>query len=157
MGVITKPISQNTFGGTEKFTYLLVKGLVERGHNITLYCAKGSKTDAQKHVYIVEPEIAMSENSNVQFVYPYTLAQIRRLINDTKKISYDLIHINAIKSFMMSFFSAEFNLPLIHTIHRDYLIHQQFVNMYKALGISKNEYFVFVSKNACQPLLRFYR
>ncbi|PIR94228.1 hypothetical protein COT97_02440 [Candidatus Falkowbacteria bacterium CG10_big_fil_rev_8_21_14_0_10_39_11] len=147
-GVITKPIEQNPFGGTEALTYLLVKGLVSQGHEVTLYCAEGSKTDATHHVYICDPKEAIKSSSNVDFVYPYTLIEVKKIIEDVNKNKYDILHVNFLKTFLLSFFSSEIKIPILHTIHRDFFEHQEFYNLYNTIGFNKNEDFCFVSKNA---------
>lgn len=152
-GVISKPIDENPFGGTEAFTFLLIKGLVELGHNVTLYCGEGSKTHAQQHVFICDPKIAMSSSSNVEFIYPYTLLEIRRILADMKEKKFDILHVNFLKTFMLSFFSKDIHLPILHTIHRDFFELKEFYNLYNAVGIGNNENFCFVSNNALKKSL----
>lgn len=148
VGVITKPINSHPFGGTEAFTYLLVKGLVERGNKVTLYCAEGSETQAQEHVFICDPEESRKTESNVEFVYPYTLLEVRKVMEDVKRKKFDILHINILKTFMFSFFMDEFKLPVIHTIHRDFFNNSHIFDIYKKIGFHDNEHFIFVSKNA---------
>ncbi len=147
-GVITKKIESHPLGGTELFTYLLVDGLVKRGHEVTLYCAKGTKTSAQRHIEICEPEQAMGQESNVEFVYPYTLLEIRQILQDIKQQNYDILHVNFLKTFLMSYFADQVSIPVLHTIHRDFLSNERLYDVYKKIGFHSNEYFVFVSKNA---------
>ncbi|MCR4330110.1 MAG: glycosyltransferase family 4 protein [Candidatus Roizmanbacteria bacterium] len=152
-GVISKPIVESPFGGTEAFTYLLIKGLVELGHNVTLYCGKGSKTYAQNHIFICDPKSATIVSSNVEFIYPYTLLEIKKILIDTKTNRYDILHVNFLKTFMLSYFSSEIPLPILHTIHRDFFELQEFCDLYNTIGIGKNENFCFVSKNALRKSL----
>jgi len=147
-GVLTKRIETHPFGGTEAFTYLLIKGLVEQGHDVTLYSAKGSRTDAQTHISICTAEEAMINASNVEFVYPYTLLQIRKIIEDMKSKQFDILHINALKTFMFTYFTDRINLPILHTIHRDFFEKTEIAKMYERIGIKDHEYFCFVSEQA---------
>jgi len=144
-GLLTKKIEPHPFGGTEAFTYLLVKGLVENGHEVTLYSAEGSQTDAQHHVAICSAEDAMKHESNIEFVYPYTLLQIRRILDDMKSQTFDLLHINALKTFMFSYFAPMTRTPILHTIHRDFFENPNIANIYKKIGITSREHFCFVS------------
>lgn len=147
-GLVTQPITENPAGGTEAFTYLLVEGLVKRGHDITLYCAKGSKTSAQKQVEICEPSAANDEESNLHFVYPYTLLEVRALLEDIKKNKFDIVHINFLKTFLMSYFAKQVSIPLIYTMHRDFFSRPAIYEVYKQIGFSENEHFIYVSKKA---------
>lgn len=148
IGVISKETTFDSHGGTEKFTYLLVEELVKQGYDVTLYCAKGSKTPAQTQVEICSPEEAIGEESNMEFIYPYTLIELRKVLEDHIKEPFDIIHSSIPKDFMTTFFADRFNCPIIHTVHRDFFASKKIYNVYQNLGISENEYFVFVSQNA---------
>lgn len=147
-GVVTKKIEENALGGTEAFTYLLVSGLVKRGHEVTLYCARGSKTPAQYHVEICEGEDALGEESNLHFVYPYTLLEIRAILSDIKKKKFDILHVNFLKTFLMSYFANQVDIPILYTMHRDFMARPKIYQVYEKLGFSLNEHFVYVSKKA---------
>ncbi|MDO8451702.1 MAG: glycosyltransferase [bacterium] len=147
-GLITKPITPHPLGGTEAFTYLLVSGLVKRGHEITLYCAKGSQTPAQNQVEICDPADAMGEESNVEFVYPYTLLEIRKLISDIQKGGFDILHVNFLKTFLLSYFADQISIPILHTIHRDFMSSPRLFGVYEKIGFHDNESFAFVSERA---------
>jgi len=149
-GVLSKPIRKDIPGGTEVFTYLLVKGLVELGHEVTLYCAKGSKTAAQHQIEICDSREAIRTESNVELIYPYTLLQIRQILEDMKKQHFDIFHINCLKTFMFSYFADQIPIPIVHTIHRDFMSNKQLFTVYDRIGFHTNEYFVFVSENACR-------
>jgi len=147
-GVLTKPITENPFGGTETFTYLLIKGLVEEGHNVTLYSAKESKTHAQTHVPICSALNASKTISNVEMVYPYTLIQIKSMLSDLKDKKFDILHVNLLKTFLFSSFKKYFHLPVLHTMHRDYLQTEELANIYKNIDSNKKANYCFVSKQA---------
>jgi glycosyltransferase involved in cell wall biosynthesis len=146
--VITKKITPHPLGGTEQFTCLLVNGLVKRGHHVTLYCAKGSETNAQKQIEFCEASEAMGEMSNVEFVYPYTLLEVREILNDIEKEKYDLLHVNFLKTFFISFFANKIRIPVLHTIHRDFFAQEKIYAIYKRIGFHENEHFAFVSQKA---------
>ena len=145
--VITKKIDPHPLGGTEMFTYLLVEGLIKKGHDVTLYCAKGSQTSAHQ-IEICEPDEAMGQESNVEFVYPYTLLEMRQILEDLKTQKFDLIHINFLKTFVASYFAEEINIPVVQTIHRDFMESPRLYKVYQRMGFHQNEHFVFVSKKA---------
>jgi glycosyltransferase involved in cell wall biosynthesis len=147
-GIIGKKITSHPLGGTEAFTYLLIDGLVKKGHEVTLYSCEGSQTVAQHHVDICKPEEASTIASNVEFIYPYTLIEIKKIISDINQNKFDILHINIPKTFMFSFFAEEIKIPIVHTMHRDFFVNPKIYNFYKQIGIHKNENFVFVSKNA---------
>lgn len=152
-GVITKKIEPHPLGGTEMFTYLLVEGLVKKGHDVTLYCAKGSKTSATRQVEICEPAEAIGQESNVEFVYPYTLIEMRQILQDLGANKYDILHVSFLKTFMASFFADQIKIPLLHTIHRDFMENKRLHAVYQRIGFHPNEHFVFVSERARQRSL----
>ena len=147
-GVITKQITAHPLGGTEAFTSLLIDGLVKKGHDVTLYCAQGSQTNATRQIEVCKAEEAMGSESNVEFVYPYTLLEIRKIIEDIKEKKFDLLHINVLKTFLFSYFADQIPIPMIHTMHRDFLQNKKIFQVYQKIGFHDNEYFVFVSKSA---------
>ncbi len=147
-GLVTQPITENPVGGTEAFAYLLVEGLVKRGHEVTLYCAKGSKTPAQVQVEICEPTVANIEESNLHFVYPYTLLQVDAILRDIKQNKFDIVHINFLKTFLMSYFAKQVSIPLLYTMHRDFFTRPAIYEVYRRIGFNENEHFVYVSKKA---------
>jgi glycosyltransferase involved in cell wall biosynthesis len=147
-GIITKKIEENALGGTEDFTYLLVDGLVKRGHEVTLYCAKGSKTPAQHQIEICNGEDALGEESNLHFVYPYTLLEIKAILSDIKEKKFDILHVNFLKTFLMSYFANQVDIPILYTMHRDFMARPKIYEVYEKIGFSPKEHFVYVSKKA---------
>jgi len=147
-GVVTKKIEEDALGGTEAFTYLLVNGLVKKGHEVTLYCAKGSKTPAQHQVEICNGEDALGEESNLHFVYPYTLLEVREILKDIKEKKFDILHVNFLKTFVMNYFSDQVDIPILYTMHRDFMSRPKIYEVYERIGINDNEHFVYVSKKA---------
>lgn len=147
-GVVTKQITEHPLGGTEAFTSILIEGLVKRGHEVTLYCAKDSRTKAQRQVEICNSEDAMGGESNLEFVYPYTLIEADRIIKDIPKYNFDLIHVNILKTFFFTYFADQIKIPIIHTMHRDFFEREKIVKLYEEIGFKNNEHFVFVSNSA---------
>jgi glycosyltransferase involved in cell wall biosynthesis len=147
-GLVTKKITSDVAGGTEIFTKLLVDGLVDKGHEVTLYCAKGSQTKASHQVEICESGEAMGSESNLEFVYPYTLLEVRRILEDIAKNNFDILHVNFLKTFMMTFFADQIQIPILYTVHRDFFEFPKIYDVYNRIGFHSNEHFAFVSKNA---------
>jgi glycosyltransferase involved in cell wall biosynthesis len=146
-GVITKEITSYSLGGTEAFTYLLIQGLLKKGHNVTLYCAKGSQSSARQVEICTTQEAKMSA-SNVDFVYPYTILEMNRLLVDAQTQQYDIVHINFLKTFIASFFAAQLAVPVVHTMHKEYFQIPKMVELYHTIGMKDNEYYVMVSDDA---------
>ncbi len=90
----------------------------------------------------------MGQESNIEFVYPYTLVEMRRILEDLKLNKFDILHINFLKTFIASFFADEIKIPVVQTIHRDFMERPRIYNIYKEIGFHPNEHFVFVSKSA---------
>jgi glycosyltransferase involved in cell wall biosynthesis len=147
-GVVTKKIEEDALGGTEAFTHMLVSGLVKKGHEVTLYCAKGSNTPAQHQVEICEGPDALGEESNLHFVYPYTLLEVRKILEDIKEKKFDILHVNFLKTFMMAYFAKQVDIPILYTMHRDFMSRPKIYGVYEKIGFSPNEHFVYVSKKA---------
>lgn len=145
--LLSKKIEAHPMGGTERFTYLLTEGLVKKGHEVRIYCAKGSQTSARQ-IEICSPEDATGTISNVEVVYPYTILQIKKIISDIRDKKIEILHINFLKSFLASFYADDIAIPIVHTIHRDFFGLPKIFEIYKKIGFHNNEHYVFVSKNA---------
>src|SRR5579884_1832635 len=97
------------YGGIEAVVSLLAKGLVSRGHEVTLYATADSITAARLHAICPGPLRA----ANVAQPLPYQLAHVAMVIEEADQ--YDIIH-NHCGELLMAFSNLT-SVPILTTIH----------------------------------------
>lgn len=132
------------YGGTERFVYTLTEGLVERGHNVTLFASGDSVTSAK--LISVYPKSLRESN----FRNPYEAGNIP-MLNIGKAYSmqheFDIIHDH---NGYMSLPSATLaTTPVIMTLHGAILPDAK--RLYEGLNNQNNPVFVSVSYSQRKP------
>ena len=61
------PVPPKKYGGTERIISFLTEGLIERGHQVTLFAPKNSKTKAKLISIVDKGVIEQGENWNAYF------------------------------------------------------------------------------------------
>lgn len=148
LSLLSQSITATAIGGTEIFTYHLIEQLIKNNITVTLYCAKDSKTAAQHHVEICDPSLPKETVANMQLVYPYTVVQINRFIEDAKHKKFDLVHANFYKTFLLSARADQVPIPILYTVHGDFLNYPEISAAYEHIGFKDNEHYAYVSHNA---------
>lgn len=143
--LVTRSVSQNTFGGTEAFTFDLVERLVQKGHNVSLYAASDSQVSA-KVVGVVDSQTAQKEVLGEKLSFPYYLLLARQLALDANR--FDIIHNNFYNTYLFSAFASFVDKPVVHTIHNAYFHNKDWAKLMNSFGFGENEHIVFVSKHA---------
>lgn len=104
------PIPPKKYGGTEKIVYFLTEGLVQRGHEITLFASGNSKTKA-KLISVVKNSLTEKKISWTEYVWNgFNLARAIELSNN-----FDIIHTHWV--WLPFLFSKFTKAPLVHTFH----------------------------------------
>jgi len=118
-GILNKPISKNTGGGTETFTFGLVEELIKRGHDVTLFANSDSLTSAHLESICSTSRLHESKAEEIRAAYlsAYHLAQSRNIV--FKSQEFDIIHNNYFDSYLFTVFSDWIKCPIITTIHND--------------------------------------
>lgn len=109
---VAQPVPPPRSGSIETLTALLANGLVDRGHDVTLFATGGSVTRARLYsVY----EKGYRENPAV---WPWELCELFNLAAAVEQAaSFDLIHAHAEYAPLSLAFSGLSGVPLVHTVH----------------------------------------
>lgn len=116
------PIPPTGYGGIELVVSLLTEGLIEKGHDLTLFAAGGSVTNAK-----LISSFASAPSEMIGEIYPDLINAITAYTNED---DFDIIHDHsgiigpAIGSFS--------NKPVLHTLHGPAT--QEAKHFYKLLG-----------------------
>lgn len=149
LGNIPLPIGLDTPAGTEVFTAYLIKGLKEKGHDVTLYATNNNYISKIKG-YFTEEDIRNQQQllSDPQFqklLYSYQNLLIKDVIVDSSR--FDIIHNNYYLTSLVFPFASLFKSPVVHTVHNDLFELSPFAS-FADLTLTKNDTLVYVSSNA---------
>jgi len=123
------------YGGTEKIVSLLADGLVERGHDVTLFATGDSLTRA-KLVSVFPSELGNSGLKKDDGLLP--LIHYTSCIKKT--LDFDIIHNHGQ---YLAMFPCDFSLvPVVHTIHGSYYPGEVPEEKRKVLEFFKHHHFV---------------
>ena len=109
---VAQPVPPPRSGSIETLTALLADGLVERGHEVTLFATGGSSTRARLHSiyqrgYLENPAL-----------WPWEMCELFNLAAALELAdSFDVLHYQAEYAPLSLAFSALSRVPLIHTVH----------------------------------------
>jgi glycosyltransferase involved in cell wall biosynthesis len=106
------PVPPDKYGGTERVVASLCDGLVDRGHQVTLFAPPGSKTKANLvSVYdkpLIEAGIPWKN-------YMCNLNNLAAAYRWAKKHKYDIVHSHL--DILGIFFDDLTEIPTVHTMH----------------------------------------
>lgn len=120
---IKYPLKQPFVGGLECFTHMLARGLIAKGHTVTVFAAAGSDT-------IIHPSIIASPTAD-EFAQPnppsYEIAALEltmyreycaynKLMHDLAQSDFDLIHNNCLHHLAIDFCET-LPMPMVTTLH----------------------------------------
>jgi glycosyltransferase involved in cell wall biosynthesis len=109
---VAQPIPPPKSGSIETLTALLANGLVDRGHDVTLFATGGSRTRARLHAiydkgYLENPAL-----------WPWEVCELFNLAAALEQAaSFDLVHAHAEYAPLSLAFSGLARVPLVHTVH----------------------------------------
>src|SRR3989338_3136973 len=128
------------YGGTEKIVSLLADGLVELGHDVTLFATGDSQTRA-KLISVFPSELGNSglkKDDGLMPLIHYTEC-IRR------KKEFDIIHNHG--QYLAMFLAEYSKTPVVHTIHGSYYPEEIPEEKRKVLQTFKSHRFISISDN----------
>lgn len=128
------------YGGTEKIVSLLADGLVERGHDVTLFATGDSETRA-KLVSVFPEELGNSGLKKDDGLMP--LIHYTQCLRRQKE--FDIIHNHG--QYLAMFLCEFSDTPIVHTIHGSYYPGEVPEEKRKVLTTFKNHRFVSISNN----------
>jgi glycosyltransferase involved in cell wall biosynthesis len=103
------PVPPRDYGGTELIVYELVEGLLDRGHDITLFATGDSRTRAKLHALYSRaswPPESFIELNHVSWALREVVAG-----------DYDLVHVHSASALAMSRLLPE--TPMVYTLHHE--------------------------------------
>lgn len=107
LGELGKPISKDSFGGTENWTYNFAESLLKQGHKVTLFAREESQFSGELISICGEQDLTNSNGSILkEKLRLYTIAQLIKLLKMEK--DFDVVH--------LSQYSFYFGLPLCNIL-----------------------------------------
>lgn len=143
VGAIDSPTKRDALGGTEIWNFNFAQSLVKRGIKVSLFCAKGSKTDCEM-IFTSDAKDIISSDGSIS-KQKFAISSIAEMIEVVKRQDeFDLIHI--------SVFSIQYALPFVSLIKKPVVItvHGSNLNFNDAKFVIekyKKPNFVFISKS----------
>lgn len=102
------------YGGTEEVVYNLVNGLVDKGHDVTLF---GPKTAKVKAKLIPTVDLPLREKNVGWENFPYTLYHITEAFDRAGNFDILHVHLNKSQDFMALPLARLSKTPVVFTIH----------------------------------------
>lgn len=127
------PIPPQGYGGIERVLKLLVDGLVDLGHDVTLYASGDSRSAARQVIFM---EDAPTEMMGQTLYDAYHVGQAFRQIAGK---GYDLVNDHA--GFLGVAFASFLPEPVVHTLHGPF--HEPVKRFYRAFN--DDAYFIAIS------------
>jgi len=105
-------IPPKKYGGIERIIAMLCDGLVEKGHEVTLFAAPGSKTKAKLVTVFPKPLL----EANIPWSNPvWNLRNLSKAFEMANKGKFDIIHSHL--DLWTLFFQGLTKTPVLHTMH----------------------------------------
>jgi glycosyltransferase involved in cell wall biosynthesis len=104
------PVPPRDYGGTELIVYELAEGLLDRGHDVTLFATGDSRTRARLHAFhrrAVWPPEPFTELDHVSWA-----------MREVAAGDYDLAHVHSASALAMSRLMP--GTPLVYTLHHEH-------------------------------------
>ncbi len=134
------PIPPLGYGGTEKIVSLLADGLVEEGHDVTLFASGDSHTKA-KLISLFPKNLGLDAISTKSIYLP--LLHYRNCLKYQKE--FDLIHSHA--QYLGLFVMEQASIPVVHTWHGSYYKGEVQEERRMVLASFKDSNFISISNN----------
>lgn len=112
IGLISTPfvaVPPRAYGGTELVVYELAEGLIDRGHEVTVFATGDSQTRAELRALYPEPQwppASLTDLDHVSWAF-----------QEIAEGDYDLIHAHSGAAVLLN--RLERMLPLVYTIHHN--------------------------------------
>lgn len=114
---LNKPIQRDTFGGTEIWTYNFAEELIKRGHSVTIFARKESKTAAKllSICKLKDLQGKKGEKLSRDKLNLYLTEELTEAIKLQDR--FDIIHFSIFSFYLGLPFSKLITKPLVITIH----------------------------------------
>lgn len=110
-------VPPETYGGTELVVHLLSEEMTRRGHDVTMFAATGSRTEARLQEYAPVPLRKMEERFAVEKTHGSVMAYELGMIQDLarQEDAFDVIHNHL--GFQLLPFAELIHTPVVTTLH----------------------------------------
>jgi glycosyltransferase involved in cell wall biosynthesis len=115
---LLKSITVESTGGTEAFAHILTEGLVNKGHDVTLFATSDSKTKAKLVSVTSSVQITGKYEGNMELLAPYQQMQASNIIKQSKE--FDIIHNNYFRFYQVSLLAPFTDVPILTTMHNHF-------------------------------------
>lgn len=140
LGSVVLPVPPKAQGGTEWIAYYQTKGLVKRGHQVTLFAPEGSHTNAElvtvgkgnMFSYPFDP-IQMESSRKLRLEMSYLTILLQRLKENNNKFDIILNNIRGGESLLLPF-AQMLKKPLISVLHLP--IFEELVDIFRQFNAS---------------------
>jgi len=142
VGSLYGAISENSLAGTEIWTYNFVQKLVERGHEVTLFARKESKTSAKLYPVCAEEDLINKATGQCtkRKVHMFDIKEIIDVMN--RQDDFDVIHFSTSSYYLgLPFTNGLIKKPVVITAHTfgDF----DYSDMSRIFEQHKNPYYIF--------------
>ena len=103
------PVPAPAYGGIEEVVRLLCDGLVERGHDVTLFAPPGSHSPARVHSPLADAHPGEMQSSRVEADH------VSRAFTEIDAAHFDVIHDHT--GFVALSMADRIGVPMVHTLH----------------------------------------
>jgi glycosyltransferase involved in cell wall biosynthesis len=112
VATVALPVPPPLSGSIETMTSLLTEGLVARGHDVTLFATRESKTAARLHA-----SFDRGYNEDLS-IYPWELCELINIGAAVERAAaFDLIHVQAEDAPLALAFTRLCPVPILQTVH----------------------------------------
>ncbi len=130
------PVPPDGYGGIERVLKLLVDGLVDLGHEVTLYASGDSRTKARQVIFMEDPPTDKIGQTL------YDAYHVGEAFREMRKRHFDLVSDHS--GFLGVAFAPFLDAPLVHTLHGPF--HEPVKRFYRAF----NDDAFFIAISECQ-------
>lgn len=143
VSTINESTPPKRYGGTERVVAELSRGLIAKGHNLTLFASGDSKVKTE--LFYVTQQPLFLKNIRTRDSYIYSTENIANAIEIANKNNFDLVHIHELFPALpiMRFLKVPF-LITIHSTLDSKLLTKEFVD---SLLVYKDNNFVSISNS----------
>ncbi|OGL29424.1 hypothetical protein A3D14_01520 [Candidatus Saccharibacteria bacterium RIFCSPHIGHO2_02_FULL_47_12] len=110
-----EPVPPIKYGGTERVVYYLAEGLVQLGHDVTLFASGGSKTSAKLVPCITKPVRTSPQAHNARTRQTANLRGLIKAASLIRQEEYDIVHNHF--GWEALLFSELIKHPMVTTVH----------------------------------------
>ncbi|HKY16977.1 MAG TPA: glycosyltransferase family 4 protein [Microthrixaceae bacterium] len=144
------PVPPTGYGGTERVVSVLADGLVDRGHEVTLFACPGSVTRAELVTTMDEPPDPAALNNAWDAVYHSYCAYQQAM---DPEMGFDVIHDHCLVVGPAMGAMAEHRPPIVHTLHSNWTpeSRRHFGMLHEAIELVA----ISASQRGGNPLLRY--